>query len=205
MKSIIFIILVITSLSCDGQNHQFKNYVNEFKLGKLPLILNNQTSKPLFKYGNSYKQISNALVREFIDSDHKDNNLCRYDYGIRIPWTNNLIALIIQKQNYEGESVYDYDLLETVLIIYDKSGSIRSKQVLGKDNDGWLSYIKINDKNIKVKQAKLLEFDKDEMNCEIKILEYVVSSKGKIVLNKTSFIPKGKVIWDDKIHDLIIK
>ncbi len=193
-------------MSCCGQNLQFDNYIKEFKSETLPLTINRQNAKSLFSYGEDYKQITQPLVKKFIDPNHADNSSYRYDYGLRIPWTNNLIALIVQKQNFEGgDSVYDFDLLETILILYDQKGNMLLKQTVGKDNDGWLSSVHFNTHTVKKTQAKLLEFDKDEIACEVTIEEFNITLEGKLKLVQTIPIKKGKVIWDDELHDFILR
>jgi len=207
----IFILIGITCFifSCKAQNTDFNTYLSNFKNVELPLKVDRKTYNNTFYYSNGYSEISENWLKRYVCID---TLIClinpieyRYDFGVKFNVNDKYNAVLIHKQKYEGDSVYDFDLSEIILTIYTEDGSIISQKIIGKDNDGWISNIDIKKNKIITEQIKILEFNKVESNCEIELKEYVIDNDGVIKNILTNSKRKGIVYWDNEAENFIIK
>lgn len=209
MKKFFLVGFICFIISCKAQNKDFNAYLSNYNYVELPLKVDRKTYNNLFYSHGNYNEISESWLKEFVCKDSLkykiDPTEFRYDFGVRFNTNNGYIAVLIHKQKYEGESVYDFDLSETILTIYSNSGEILSQKVIGKDNDGWISNIDISNNEINVQQLKVLEFNKPELTCEIEEKKYSVNKNGVIVLDDTNFIKKGIVYWDKQLENFVLK
>jgi hypothetical protein len=175
----------------------------------LPLTIDRRDASTRFFPNGEFKKIPEVYIKEFIC---KDPSNCKidvtnygYDYGIRFNISPEFLSILFLKQKYEGKQDCDFDLSEIIMVTYTKQGKIISMQSIGKNNDCWLSTIKITSGKISVQQIKVLEFNKSEMNCEIETKEYKVNQDGIIENTLMSPIKKGIVIMDKQTEDFILK
>ena len=110
---------------------------------------------------------------------------------------------MVRKSKYEGDSDWDSDLAEMLLITYAKSGKILSRKSLSKDNgERWQSSISLTKDKIIVQQIKntasKVSLEKI-MPCEVWTTEYQISNTGIIEVKNVSTKENGKIKWDDKI------
>ncbi|MDP4292110.1 MAG: hypothetical protein Q8908_13595 [Bacteroidota bacterium] len=209
MKHVILFLISILSLSCSGQNQDFFIYLSNFRNMALPFTIDRRdTSTRIFPTG-VFKKIPEVYIKKFIC---KDPSNCKidltnfgYDYGIKFNISPEFLSILFVKQRYEGSPDCDFDLSEIILVTYTKQGKIISIQSIGKNNDCWLSTIKITSEKISVQQIKVLEFNKPEMNCEIQTKEYKVNKEGIIENTLMSPPKKGIVIMDKRTEDFKLK
>lgn len=208
MKYLILIIVFPFFLSCKGQSLEFATYLSNFRSVELPITIDRRYWSTHFYQNGMYKEISEPLVKKFVYKDSLDCPTaplgCRYDYGAKFE-VGTSCAVLLSRLKYEGVTPYDFDLSETILLIYSEKGEILSLQSIGKDNDGWISTIQINEYRIEVQQIKIMEFNKPEMNCKIETIVYQIDPNGIINDIRTATIEKGVVIWDEQINDFRLK
>jgi len=215
--SILFCCLFMTN--CKAQVPDFKTYLNNFGQGKLPLsIVDRQSSYAVLcqkhdtLLGMMPKVISEKSVAKYICVNgfcNPDGGYFRYDYGVKIDLSNVYITVLISKLKYEGETEWDFDLGETLLITYNNKGEILSRQSLTKDNDRWQSSLEITKEGIMVRQIKVTEPKIDQyhrdLHCEYWTTGYKVTGDGIIQPTGTSPVSTGILIWDKGIDDYKLK
>jgi hypothetical protein len=208
MKIILFTIILL-GVSCTGKSQivGYESFLNEFKNVEIPIRIDRGTYKGMFFFNEGYKEVPVWMVEKFICVSglkcEIDPNRSRYDFGISYK-LKELDVTLVHKQNYEGDNIYNFDLSESILTIYNKKGEILSQKAIGKDNDAWISNIFIDQDMIKVLQAKLLEFNKDRMNCEKEVIEYQISREGVIKKLSHDLVRDCFVVWDNHIKDFRI-
>jgi hypothetical protein len=212
MKKILqFCIILFTILNCKGQNQDFNNYLSNFHEIKLPFLVDRRDSINRL-YARESKEIPINYIKKYIclDSTNKcdyDPSIFRYDYMYKYKIKQNLIIVLLSKGKYKGKTCYDFDLGETLLIVYTKDGKIIDERSIAKNNDCWLSSILVTNDSIIVQQIKISDpFQNDpEYDCEIETTTYQISDEGYIKTIRTEPIKKGVLVWDKKIDDLILK
>lgn len=210
---IVFIILIAFTFFCKAQDKDFYQFVNNFGSIELPIsssdhdkwnmVLNQSFDKI---QGRMPKSISEKYVTKFICTGgfcNPDGGYYRYDYCVKIPISNNFYSVLISKLKYEGDSDWDFDLAEILLISYTKSGKILSRKSLTKDNSlRWQSNLTITKDKVIVQQIKntapKVSLEKI-MPCEVWTTEYQISSSGNIEVKNVSPKKNGKIKWDDKL------
>ena len=181
----------------------------------MPFILDDRYPETRFNPLNiEIKHIQEDYIKKFIclDSTICDYNpeYYIYSYGFKIKESSNLIAVLVSKMKYEGKTCYDFDLGETLLIVYTKDGKIIDEKSIAKDNDCWISSILVTNDSIKVQQIKVIDPTQfkiidNGVDCEIETKTYQISDEGYINLIRTEPIKKGVLVWDEKIYDHILK
>ncbi|MBB3188590.1 hypothetical protein [Microbacter margulisiae] len=211
--TILFIILCASAFICKAQNKDFRQFINNFGTIELPvlgseynkwnMILNQSFDKV---QGRMPKSIPEKYVKEFICIGgfcNPNSGYYRYDYCVEIPVNNNFYTVLVSKFKYEGDSEWDSDLGEVLLITYTKTGEILSRKSLSKDNGArWQSSISLTKDKIVVQQIMNTAskvFLEKIMPCEIWTTEYQISNKGIIEVKSASPHASGKVKWDDKL------
>jgi hypothetical protein len=116
----------------------------------------------------------------------------------------------VGKGKDKGITCYDFDLGETLLIVYSKDGKIIDEKSIAKNNDCWLSSIWVTDDSIRVQQMRVIDPSQynnmyEGLDCEIETKIYQIGDDGYINLIKTEPIKKGVLIFDKKIYDFILK
>jgi hypothetical protein len=209
MKTRIFIILLFfLFISCKSQNNDFSLFLSGFRSANLPLKIDRSTYGSIFYPNKNYSEIPLSLINKFIclDSTKCDTEPTefRYDFGVKFEIIG-YYATIVHKQKYEGKPDDEFDLSRVILTIYDKNGSIRSQEILGKDNDTWASNINITVDKIYVQQIKILEFIGSEYPCIITVKEYNIKEDGVIKTILSEPVKKGIVSWDKTTGNFILK
>jgi hypothetical protein len=210
-KIILCFIISVTFLSCKGQNKEFDNYISNFREIKLPFLVDRRDSINR-TYVRASKEIPINYIKKYIclDSTICDYNpeYYNYNYRYKIKESANIIAVLLSKGKYEGETCYDFDLGETLLIVYTKDGKIIDEKSIAKNNDCWLSTILVTSDSIVVQQIKISDpsqINDPEVDCEIETTTYQISDEGYIKTIRTEPIKKGVLVWDKKIYDYILK
>lgn len=207
MKKSFFLFHLILIFSCSGRTQEFSTYISHFEEIVTPLTLDRKSYNSLF-FSNNKGEIQENWIQKFICMDtlncEKNPEFYQYRYGAKYNKGAYFIA-VLYKQTYEGKTIYDFDLSEVILISYSLRGEILSSIPISKDNDAWISEIELSENCIQVKQIKILEFDKPEMNCEIEVVDYQFGSNGEINKLRRSPIKNGIVIWDKQIEDFRLK
>jgi len=199
-KVLVYFIIGFSLLSCKGQNEEFNDYISNFQEFKLPILIDD-SSNPQYKLISSEDyEIPANYIKKYIckDSTHCDYDQSKYTF------------VFLLKLKYGGKTCYDFDLIETLLIVYSKDGKIIDAKSIAKDNDCWQSSIWATDDSIRVQQIKVTELnDFDEINkeldCEIETKIYQIGDDGYINLIKTEPIKRGVLIFDKNIDDFILK
>jgi len=208
----LFIILCTFTFFCKAQNKDFSQFINNFGNIELPvsssehdkwnMILNQSFDRI---QGRMPKSIPEKYIKNFIcigSFCNPNSGYYRYDYCVKIPTNNNFYSVLVSKLKYEGDSEWDYDLGEVLLITYTKTGEILSRKSLSKDNDRWQSSISLEKDKILVQQIKntaekiILE---KIMPCEIWTTEYQMSSTGIIEIKNVTPKENRKIKWNDKL------
>jgi hypothetical protein len=210
-RIIVYLIISVTFLSCKGQNQDFNNYISNFREIKLPFLVDRRDSINI-TYVRASKEIPINYIKKYIclDSTICDYNpeYYNYNYRYKIKESANIIAVLLSKGKYEGETCYDFDLGETLLIVYTKDGKIIDEKSIAKNNDCWLSTILVTSDSIVVQQIKISDpsqINDPEVDCEIETTTYQISDEGYIKTIRTEPIKKGVLVWDKKIYDFILK
>lgn len=215
MKTFISLLLCCVFLTnCIAQDPDFKIYLNNFGQSKIPLLINDRrSSHAVFcqrkdtLLGMMPKIIPENIVAKYICKDgfcNPDGGYFRYDYGVTVDFGSGFISVLVSKLQYEGNTEWDFDLSETLLITYNNKGEILSRQSLAKDNDRWKSSLKITKDGIVVRQIKITEPKIDQyhhdLHCEFWTTTYQITTDGIIKPIDTRPVSTGIVIWD-KIND----
>ncbi|HOJ25509.1 MAG TPA: hypothetical protein PK081_09645 [Bacteroidales bacterium] len=216
MRTFISILFCCIFLSnCKAQDPDFKMYLSNFGQSKIPLLINDrQSSSAVFcqAYDTIFrikatKPIPENIVAKYICTNgfcNPDGGYFRYDYGVKIDLSNDFITVLVSKLQYEGDSEWDFDLRETLLITYSNKGEILSRLSLTKDNDRWKSSLMITKERITVRQIKITEPKIDQyhrdLRCEYWTTTYQITTDGIIKPIDTSPVSTGIVIWD-KINE----
>ncbi len=216
MRAFVSILLCCIFLSnCKAQDPDFKIYLNNFGQSGTPLLVNDkQSSSAVFcqAYDTLFlvkatKPIQENIVAKYICTNgfcNPDGGYFRYDYGVKVGLSSDFILVLVSKLQYEGDSEWDFDLRETILITYNNKGEILSRLSLTKDNDRWKSSLKITKQGITVRQIKITEPKIDQyhrdLHCEYWTTTYQITTDGIIKSIDTSPVLAGIVIWD-KINE----
>ena len=216
MRAFVSIFLCCIFLSnCKAQDPDFKIYLNNFGQSGTPLLVNDkQSSSAVFcqAYDTLFlvkatKPIQEHIVAKYICTNgfcNPDGGYFRYDYGVKVGLRSDFILVLVSKLQYEGDSEWDFDLRETILITYNNKGEILSRLSLTKDNDRWKSSLKITKQGITVRQIKITEPKIDQyhrdLHCEYWTTTYQITTDGIIKSIDTSPVLAGIVIWD-KINE----
>ena len=216
MRAFVSIFLCCIFLSnCKAQDPDFKIYLNNFGQSGTPLLVNDkQSSSAVFcqAYDTLFlvkatKPIQENIVAKYICTNgfcNPDGGYFRYDYGVKVGLSSDFILVLVSKLQYEGDSEWDFDLRETILITYNNKGEILSRLSLTKDNDRWKSSLKITKQGITVRQIKITEPKIDQyhrdLHCEYWTTTYQITTDGIIKSIDTSPVLAGIVIWD-KINE----
>jgi hypothetical protein len=185
--------------------------MSNFREIKLPFLVDRRDSINI-TYVRASKEIPINYIKKYIclDSTICDYNpeYYNYNYRYKIKESANIIAVLLSKGKYEGETCYDFDLVETLLIVYTKDGKIIDEKSIAKNNDCWLSTILVTSDSIVVQQIKISDpsqINDPEVDCEIETTTYQISDEGYIKTIRTEPIKKGVLVWDKKIYDFILK
>lgn len=174
-----------------------------------PLEINATTFREYFIKSDQFEGIPREEVVLFICSDSLNCDInpdsFRYDYGIRVDFSKKYTTVLVRKLKFEGETVYDFDLSEIMFIAYDQEGNILTTKNLTKDNDGWISSMKISDASILVKQARIVDFQNEEMKCEIIETEYVFTDDGNLEILNLKPPIEGIVSWNEETQNFEIR
>lgn len=206
-----FIVLIVCS-SCKGKSDDFSDYLDNYVTVELPLLLDKSAVARSYYYPNGdIAEISNEFINKYIcqdrlDCDH-DPERFKYTYGIRLPYQDSVISVVFLKLKYgrTGDPICEFDLVDEILITYNPQGEILSQKVISKGSDCWLPHVYFFEDRIRVKQIRILEFNKPELACEIITKEYIITSEGLIVNTATEPIKKRLLIWDEQLQDLVLK
>lgn len=212
MRTLIGILLCcIFMTNCKAQNPGFSIYISNFGQSKIPLLINDrQSSTAVFcqAYDSLFqmkttKSISEDFVERFICANgfcNPHGGYFRYDYGVKLDLSNAYTTVLVSKLQYEGDTEWDFDLGEALLITYNSKGEILSRVSLAKDNDRWKSSLKITKEGITVRQIKVTEPKIDQyhhdLRCEFWTTTYQITNDGIIKPVDTSPVSTGIVIWD---------
>jgi len=211
-KVLVYFIIGFSLLSCKGQNKEFNEYISNFQEFKLPFLIDRRDSINRFYAREVFQSIPLNYIKQFVckDSINCDYDPSKYSYAYRYKFkiNSNFIITFVSKAKEKGKTCYDFDLGETLLIVYSKDGKIIDAKSIAKDNDCWLSSIWVTDDSIKVQQIKISDPSKindQEIDCEIETKIYQISDDGYINLIRTDPIKKGVLVFDEKIDDFILK
>lgn len=220
MRAFISILLCCIFMSnCKAQDPAFKIYLNNFGLSGTPLLVNDkQSSYAVFcqrqdtLLGMMPKVIPENIVAKYICTNgfcNPDGGYFRYDYGVKVDLSSDFILVLVSKLQYEGDSEWDFDLGETILITYNNKGEILSRLSLTKDNDRWKSSLKITKQGITVRQIIITEPKIDQyhrdLHCEYWTTTYQITTDGIIKPIDTSPVSTGIVIWDKINEEYVLK
>ncbi len=219
----IFISILLCSIfltNCKAQDPDFKTYLDNFGQSEMPLLVNDRLSSSavfcqaydtLFQIKTT-KSIPENIVAKYICTNgfcNPNGGYFRYDYGVKVDLSSDFIAVLISKLQYEGDSEWNFDLRETILITYNNKGEILSRQSLSKDNDRWKSSLKITQEDIAVRQIKITETKIDQyhrdLRCEFWTTTYQITNDGIINSINTSSVSAGIVIWNNSREDYVLK
>ncbi len=211
-KILVYFIIGFSLLSCKGQNKEFNEYISNFQEFKLPFLIDRRDSINRFYAREVFQSIPLNYIKQFVckDSINCDYDPSKYSYAYRYKFkiNSNFIITFVSKAKEKGKTCYDFDLGETLLIVYSKDGKIIDAKSIAKDNDCWLSSIWVTDDSIKVQQIKISDPSKindQEIDCEIETKIYQIGDDGYINLIKTEPIKRGVLIFDKNIDDFILK
>jgi hypothetical protein len=211
-KVLVYFIIGFSLLSCKGQNKEFNEYISNFQEFKLPFLIDRRDSINRFYAREVFQSIPLNYIKQFVckDSINCDYDPSKYSYAYRYKFkiNSNFIITFVSKAKEKGKTCYDFDLGETLLIVYSKDGKIIDAKSIAKDNDCWLSSIWVTDDSIKVQQIKISDPSKindQELDCEIETKIYQIGDDGYINLIKTEPIKRGVLIFDKNIDDFILK
>lgn len=221
MRAIISILFCCIFLSyCKAQDTEFKMYLNNFGQRGTPLLVNDrQSSSAVFCQAydtllrvKTIKPIQENIVAKYICTNgfcNPDGGYFRYDYGVKVDLSSDFILVVVSKLQYEGDSEWDFDLGETILITYNNKGGILSRLSLAKDNDRWKSSLKIAKEGVTVRQIKITEPKIDQyhrdLRCEYCTTTYQITTDGIIKPIDKSLLSTGIVIWDKINEEYILK
>ena len=205
-----FIFFVVFAFNCKAQDREFSQFLSNFGKKELPIVLSpNAESWNIFNqkydnfYGQTFKTIPEKIVKKYIcigEFCNPDGGYYRYDYGVKIDVSNQFFTLLVRKIKDEGDSDWNFDLDEVLLLTYTKSGKILSRMSLTKDNGArWESSLIITKDKIIAQQIKItaakVSLDK-VMTCEVWTTEYQITSGGIIEVKNISPIKKENTRWN---------
>lgn len=221
MKTFVCILLCcIFMTNCKAQDPEFKTYLSNFGQSEIPLLINDkQSSSSVFC--QAYDTLFQIKTTKFIPENIVSKYICtkgfcnphggyfRYDYGVKIDLNSAYTTVLVSKLQYEGDTEWDFDLGEILLITYNTKGEILSRKSLTKDNDRWQSSLKITKDGITVRQIKVTESKIDQyhrdLHCEFSTTEYQVTDDGIIKTTGTSSVSTGILVWDKSAEDYKLK
>lgn len=221
MRTYIKILLYCIFLTnCNAQDLDFEKYLSNFGQSQIPLLMNDRQSTSsifcqaydsLFKIKTT-KSIPENIVTKYICTNgfcNPNGGYFRYDYGVNVVLSSDFISVLVSKLQYEGDSEWNFDLRETLLITYGHKGDILSRQLLTKDNDRWKSSLNITNECITVQQIKIIEPKIDQyrndLHCEFWTTTYKVTSEGIINTVNISPVSDGMVTWDKSSEEYKLK
>ena len=211
-KVLVYFIIGFSLLSCKGQNKEFNEYISNFQEFKLPFLIDRRDSINRFYAREVFQSIPLNYIKQFVceDSMHCDYDQSKYRYTYGFKFKSKYTFVFLLKLTYWGKTCYDFDLIETLLIVYSKDGKIIDEKSIAKDNDCWQSSIWATEDSIRVQQIKVTELDdfdeiNKELDCEIETKIYQIGDDGYINLIKTEQIKRGVLIFDKNIDDFILK
>ncbi|HOV55903.1 MAG TPA: hypothetical protein PLK25_00590 [Bacteroidales bacterium] len=213
-KVLVYLIIGFTLLSCKGQNQEFNDYISNFQEIELPFLIDRRDSINRFYVREVLQSIPLNYIKKFVceDSMHCDYDPSEYSYNYRYKYkiNSNIIVAFVSKGKDKGKTCYDFDLGETLLIVYSKDGKIIDEKSIAKDNDCWLSSIWVTEDSIRVQQMRVIDPSQyknkyEGLDCEIETKIYQIGDDGYINLMKTETIKKGVLMWDKNIYDYILK
>lgn len=220
MRTLIGILLCcIFMTNCKAQDPGFSIYLSNFGQSKLPLLINDRQSsyavfcqRPDTTLGIMPKVIPENEVVRFVCANgfcNPHGGYFRYDYGVKLDLSEAYTTVLVSKLQYEGDTEWDFDLGETLLITYNSKGEILSRLSLAKDNDRWKSSLKITKEGITVRQIKVTEPKIDQyhrdLHCEFWTATYQITDDGIIKPVDTSPVSIGIVIWDKSTEEYKLK
>jgi len=221
MRILINILLIccIFMNNCKAQSPEFKTYLNNFGQSNLPIkITDTKSCNAIFDqrtdsiWGKTYKEIPENIVAKYICTNgfcNPNGGYFRYDYGVKIDFSKEFSTVLVSKLQYEGDTEWNFDLGETLLITYNNNGEILSRLSLTKDNDRWKSSLEITKEGITVRQIKVTEPKMDQyhhdLRCEFWTTTYQITNDGKIKSINTSSVSTGIVIWDKSAEEYRLK
>jgi len=220
MRTFIGILLCCIFLTnCKAQDLDLKTYLNGFGQGEVPLLINDRQSSSVFCQADDTlsrikiaKSIPEDIVAKYICTNgfcNPDGGYFRYDYGVKVNLNSDFISVLVSKLQYEGDSEWNFDLRETLLITYNSKGEILSRQSLTKDSDRWKSSLKITKEGVAVRQIKITEPKIDQyhrdLRCEYWTTTYQITNDGIIKAIDTSSVSTGIVIWDKSDEEYKLK
>ncbi len=211
MKTFVYALLCCFFLTnCKAQDSDFNSYLGNFGNTNLPLVIRDRQSyHSVFnqRYDSilheTYKEIPEGLAAKYICTKgfcNPDAGLFSYSYGVKIDYGQDFLIVLVNKFRYEGDTEWNFDLGEILLITYNNKGEILSRLSLTKDNDRWKSSLKITKQGITVRQIKITEPKIDQyhrdLHCEYWTTTYQITTDGIIKPIETSPVSTGIVIWD---------
>jgi hypothetical protein len=215
----IFLCCIFLSTS-KAQDLDFKLFLKNFNQSRTPLLVNDKQSSAVI-FCQEYdtlsqimktKPIPENLVAKYICTNgfcNPDGGYFRYDYGVKVDLSSGFISVLVSRLQYEGDSEWNFDLRETLIITYNNKSEILSRQSLTKDNDRWKSSLKITKDGITVRQIKIIEPKVNQyhhdLRCEYWTTQYKVESNGTIQIISSSQITTGIVIWDKDTEEYKLK
>lgn len=219
MRTFISLLLCCICLShSKAQDSEFRSYLGNFGNKNLPIEIHDaQSAGAVFNqrydsiFHETTKHISANLVAKFICNNHfcnSDGRYFVYSYGVKIGYGQDFSAVLVNKFQYEGNTEWNFDLSEILLWIYNNKGEILSRQSLTKDNDRWMSALKITKEGITVRQIKVTEPKIDQyhrdLHCEYWTNTYQVTTDGIIKFIDKSPTSTGILIWNNVIEDYVL-
>ncbi|VBB45386.1 exported hypothetical protein [uncultured Paludibacter sp.] len=220
MRTIVSTLLCcIFLINCNAQVSDFKTYLSNFGKSQIPIFINDKQSSSivfcqfydtLFQIKTT-KPIPENIIEKYICTNgfcNPDGGYFRYDFGVKVDLSSDFISVLVSKLQYEGDSEWNFDLRETLLITYNNNGEILSRLSLTKDNDRWKSNLMITKQGITVRQIKITEpkidqFHRD-LRCEYWTTTYQITTDGIIKFVNTTPVSTGIVIWDKNNDDYIL-
>ena len=206
--------------NCNAQPPEFKGYLNNFGQSEIPLLIKDRQSSSAV-FCQAYDTLSRVKTTKSIPENIVARYICkneffnpgggyfRYDYGVKVNFSSEFTSVLVSKLQYEGDTEWDFDLRETLLITYNNKGDILSRQSLAKDNDRWKSSLEITKEGISVRQIKITEPNIDQyhhdLHCEFWTTTFQINKDGIIKTINTSSVSTGVVIWDKSIEDYKLK
>lgn len=217
MKRVFFSVMFTMwfySCSCQQAKTHFKQYLHEFGHGNLPILLQDTKSyNEVFNqvYDEDFGWTFKSIPQNFVDSFVCFGGYCnsepgyyRYDYGVKFnTYSNN--AVVLRKIQYEGETEYDFDLVEIILVIYSENGKIIDRLILGKGNDRWQRLLTINEDKINLEQLKITDpnINAEILQCELEISTFLINPNGKVSRSKHEVFKEKKARWDKRLQKYV--
>lgn len=216
MKKILWMLLFV-SVMCHGQNRDFDDYISKFKNVSVPFDINQKNLKELFpgSVWNPPFSIDEESVKKYIYKD--DPSAFRflasdYGYGYGVKWEiDGYYIVILRMQRDQGDDAFNFDRLDLMLVVYDKSGSYIDRKIISKDSEVWFSAICVKEKrDIFVRQAMMnikstsLIDPSVVYDATVQTISYKIQKMGHIV---EKFIDEqiGQLVWDSYINNFVLR